>query len=286
MSGSESGFPPRRVVVALDASPASRAALGAAAWIASWSGAELLGLFVEDIELLRAARMPEVRQVLLASGQRDAFEAPALEAQLRELARGCRQALSASARGARVASAFRVTRGAVAAELLGACHASDLLVLGLSSRPASGSPRVGRTARAAAERSPGPVLLLREAEARGAVCAVFGRTRALGSALAVAARLAEARGAPLLAVATAGTREAALELAGEAAEAIAAEGREGRVLPVAPTEPAHLAAVLATQAPSLLVLDGDSPLASGPSLERLLERIPCGLLLLRRPSPG
>jgi nucleotide-binding universal stress UspA family protein len=286
VSGTGTGFAPRRVVVALDASPASLVALEAAVEIASWAGAELLGLFVEDIELLRAARMPEVRQVLLASGTGDAFECEALEAQLRELARRAQAALLAAADRGRVTASFRVARGAVARELIAACEASDLLVLGCSSRPASGRQRLGRTARAAVESAPGPLLVLREVARRGPLCAVFGRGRPEGSALSVASRLAAARGVPLLAIAAAATREAALELAGEAADAIAASGHQGRVLPIAPAEAAHVAAVLTAHAPGLLVLEAPGPIASGPSLERLLERLRCGVLLLRRGEPS
>jgi len=48
----------RRVLVAMDASPHSRAALEAAIELASHFEAELRGLFVEDINMLRAVGLP------------------------------------------------------------------------------------------------------------------------------------------------------------------------------------------------------------------------------------
>jgi K+-sensing histidine kinase KdpD len=48
----------RRILVALDASPDSLAALKTAADLARRMEAELMGLFVEDIELLRMADSP------------------------------------------------------------------------------------------------------------------------------------------------------------------------------------------------------------------------------------
>ena len=62
---SQSSSPIRRVVVALDASPCSRIVLRGAARISAALGAEVEGLFVEDIRLLTLAELPiaaEVRQ--------------------------------------------------------------------------------------------------------------------------------------------------------------------------------------------------------------------------------
>ena len=49
----------RRILVAVDASPHSLAALDAALRLAADLEAEIIGLFVEDINLLRLAGMPE-----------------------------------------------------------------------------------------------------------------------------------------------------------------------------------------------------------------------------------
>ena len=52
----------RRILVALDASPHSLAALEAAAELAASLRAELIGLFVEDANLLRVAGFPFARE--------------------------------------------------------------------------------------------------------------------------------------------------------------------------------------------------------------------------------
>ena len=48
----------RRIVVAIDGTPTSLAALEATGELASAWGAELVGLFVEDTNLLRMASLP------------------------------------------------------------------------------------------------------------------------------------------------------------------------------------------------------------------------------------
>ena len=53
----------RRILVAVDASTHSLAALEAASVLAEVLNAELVGIFVEDINLLRLAGLPFAREV-------------------------------------------------------------------------------------------------------------------------------------------------------------------------------------------------------------------------------
>ncbi len=56
----------RRVVVAVDGSPTSLAAMEATGELASVWGAEMVGLFIEDTNLLRMASLPFARASWLA----------------------------------------------------------------------------------------------------------------------------------------------------------------------------------------------------------------------------
>ncbi|MGB7837261.1 MAG: universal stress protein, partial [Terrimicrobiaceae bacterium] len=60
----------RRILVALDASAHSRAALEAACELALGLDAELSGLFVEDINLLRLAQLPFASEISYPSALR------------------------------------------------------------------------------------------------------------------------------------------------------------------------------------------------------------------------
>ena len=53
----------RRIVIAMDASPHAAAALEGAARFARVFGAELAAVFVEDVDLIRAASSPFAREV-------------------------------------------------------------------------------------------------------------------------------------------------------------------------------------------------------------------------------
>ena len=60
----------RRILVVLDASPFGLEALEAAAGLAARLRAELQGLFVEDVDLLRLAGLPFARELAYSSSQR------------------------------------------------------------------------------------------------------------------------------------------------------------------------------------------------------------------------
>ncbi|NIO41266.1 MAG: universal stress protein, partial [Burkholderiales bacterium] len=112
----------RRILVALDASPHSQAALRAAAELAAELKAELLGVFVEDINLLRLAALPGAEEVVSALGRARALDPVRLERALRLQAAELRRALESVAAETHVRWAFRVTRGRVVNELLSAAH--------------------------------------------------------------------------------------------------------------------------------------------------------------------
>ncbi len=135
MSSRSETFAPRRILVALDASVGSFAALEAAADLAGRSQAELLGLFVEDANLFRIARLPSARHVGLPSGADETLDVRAVENQLRAVAARARSALEAAGRRMQVRVTFQVARGHVAREVALAAEEADLLILGWASRP-------------------------------------------------------------------------------------------------------------------------------------------------------
>jgi hypothetical protein len=112
----------RRVVVRLDSR--ERAALRAAAALAAELEAELLGLFVEDPDLLSFAALPFARELCFTSATQRALDRPAMERSLRALAAELERACAAAMRGAAVPWAFRSTRGSLAAGLLAAAEES------------------------------------------------------------------------------------------------------------------------------------------------------------------
>ena len=181
----------RRILVALDASSNSLAALETAARLASRLKAELIGLFVEDIDLLRVAEFPFTRQVGLLSSTFQRLDLPELERQLRAQANQIRRALTAIAERAHVPWQFRVARGSVASEVLAAGAKADLTIVG--KRGWSLGKHVGSTARMVIFEGQGLTLVLQQREQLTApVMVVYDASAAAENALEAALNLANA----------------------------------------------------------------------------------------------
>lgn len=206
----------RRILVALDTSHASRAALESAAAYAQRLDAELFGLFVEDLDLIQLAALPLARETGLASATARALDPLTMQRALEAQANQARRALERIARRFGVRATFRVARGHVASELVAAAAEADLVALGLSGQMEMAGRRIGSTARAVVAHAQCSVLIEHGRERRGETVALAwedARTteRTLDRALAWAAmRAAELVVVPMVADSSA-RRDALLE---------------------------------------------------------------------------
>jgi nucleotide-binding universal stress UspA family protein len=182
----------RSIAVALDCSPHSRASLVAAAEMASRLRAELIGIFVEDINLLHMAGLPFVEEVRRYSAKTRKLDPDQLERLLRLQARQAGEMLQQTAEALTIRHTFRVLRGMVPEELMSAAPEADILVLGRSGRSPSCRKGLGSTARTALNEGKKTVLLMRPGvtAAEGPLLVLYdgseGSMRALGVALEIA----------------------------------------------------------------------------------------------------
>ncbi len=163
----------RRILVALDASASSLAALEVAAGLAACLRSELAGLFVEDDDLMNLAELPFAREFSLPGGTARPLDPARMKQELEQQAAAARRALQAEAQRRRLSWDFRVVRGRVENELRAAAAAADLICVGQGMRPMTRRARLGGTARRAAvgdtavlfvDRStvgaPGPIMVI------------------------------------------------------------------------------------------------------------------------------
>jgi nucleotide-binding universal stress UspA family protein len=182
--------PIRRILVALDASPHSRAALDAAARVASDVGAGLQGLFIKDESILRAARLPVAEEVRAFTRDPNEVGPGRMKRQLRYQAEQAKALLQQAAERADLPHDFTVAEGRVADELLAAAGDADLLTLGKTSHRSS-RRRLGVTARTVLSNASLPVLVAREPIARRRpLVTYFDGSDATTAALRMAALLA------------------------------------------------------------------------------------------------
>jgi nucleotide-binding universal stress UspA family protein len=272
----------RRILVALDASPHSLAALEAAVELAGRLRAELLGLFVEDINLLRLAGSPLAREVGFFSATRRRLDAQEIERQLRAQASRTRQALQRIAERARVRWSFRVARGVIASELLTAASEADLIILGRGGWSLTRRRQLGSTARAVLSEAPGLALILQHgAGLEMPVLVVYDGSPLAQKALAAAAALVEEEEGYLTVLILADGADAAHRLQKQAAGWLQERGVEVRYRLLTKLSVPKLAHIVQTEGRGTLVLPARSALLQGEVLLALLDEIEMPVLLVR-----
>ena len=255
----------RRVLVALDASPQSRPVLATAAELAAALRAQLLGVFVEDADLVLAAHLPIVRQ-LTVDGIRD-IDAAQVERQLRLQAQEVGRALAAEAQRVHVEWSFATRRGKVSVEVAAAAGKADLVVIGKGGWSSRG--RLGSTARRiAAECATASLVLACRPPAGSAIAVVHDGSSASGRAFGTAMELAEATARGLCVLVLAADEPARRALGQE----VRAAAPAAQILDtgMAPARPPNILAAAHVAHADLLLVPGGAPALPAEALVELL----------------
>ena len=127
---SESPNALRRVLVALDASRQSRWTLQIAAGLAARRNAELLALFIEDMNLVHLSGFPFAMEVDRMSAIERQFDAPVMSRSLRTQLNMVRRLLDQIRRDTTLNVSVRTLRGHYLSEAIAAATEMDILFLG------------------------------------------------------------------------------------------------------------------------------------------------------------
>jgi nucleotide-binding universal stress UspA family protein len=155
----------KRILVALDASPNSLAALEAAVDLATRFDAELAGLFVEDENIFRLADLPFVNEVGYFTGISRQLGSADLQRQLRVQSRMVRRIFSGISQRAQIRWQFHTARGPVVREVLTAASEADVLVLGRTGKSLRPHSRLGSTVSGILREQFGLLLIMHEGHA-------------------------------------------------------------------------------------------------------------------------
>jgi nucleotide-binding universal stress UspA family protein len=256
------------------------AALQAAAEMARWLDAELLGIFVEDIDLVRLAGLPIARRFGYYTTSQHSLDLAGIEQELRAQANQARRALAAAAQRAHLRASFRVTRGAIAAELIQASNEVDLIILGKSGW--SRRRRIGSTTRMVIAQSSRHILVLQQTFTTQPLLGVMvADSPGLDKTLEVAVNLLSGREGFLTAIIMAGEIEAARQLQVEVAQWLKSRGVQARYRWLVGIERSRLAALVRSEGLGALVLPASSGTLTGETLELFLEQTDIPVLLVR-----
>jgi nucleotide-binding universal stress UspA family protein len=211
MSTAPDAEPIQRILLAIDGSPHSLAAMQAAVDLSAGLDAELIAVFVEDLNLLRMAQLPIASEVSHYTASIHRLKPERIRRQLKAQAAQARSALARQARVQGVVWEFLVLRGDISLELLAKAEAADLMILGKAGW--SKRRRIGSTARLVIREAPSFVLVLQHGShwARP-VLLVYDGSPLSQSGLKVAQVLAEQSGQPLSVMTVARKKSDAMDL--------------------------------------------------------------------------
>lgn len=273
----------RRVLVALDASEPSRAALEAAAVLADRAGAEIAALFVEDENLLRLSGLPRATAFSRGGAPPCALDPVSMGRELRVVGEQMRRWVEDVASRLRVRATFRSTRGHVGAEILAAARGADLVVLGRRGQNA-GRGSLGSTARAVALAGGAVLLIAADERIESPVVVAVDGTAEGDAALDLAAAIARAARGPLVVLAVPGGGAPRQEVARRAQARLRDAKVEAQIRPIDRADAASLCAAARGAEGRTLVLplhlthDGDleACIAGAPGPVVLVGRVPAG----------
>ncbi|OOC10349.1 MULTISPECIES: universal stress protein [Thioalkalivibrio] len=262
-----------RILVLLDASHASQAALEAAATLAATLQGELQAIFVEEADLLRSAAYPFTREIGSLSGQPRPLETGLLETRLRRRAAHLRRAAEQAAARARIHCSLEVRRGSVRREVLALTTPGDFLVLGKIGWSAATGSRLGSTARSLVHEAPGRVHLTgtRPTRPDSPVLVVVDAPETAHEALVFARARARQQRRPLtVLLVPLDDPDAARERDRALSEWVATDDPPVRVRSLRSSAPRELLRTLERQPAAEVVLGRRSPLLAGPQGDALL----------------
>jgi len=278
MNEKSSSVPIRRILVAIDASASSLAALEAAASLAAKMQAELLGLFIEDINLLRFAGLPFAREISQLTVLARRLESPDMERALRAQAARAQRALALAAESMRVPWSFRTARGQVVESLLVAAAEADLVALGMTRRLA----HIDSTVRAVMQAVERPLLLMQQGMCiKPPVLTIYDGSETTARVLAIARELTQVADGEMIVIIQADDAETATHRQQEAASHLVGVGLNVRYLTLIKPDIMALARAIRAQSPGTLVLPSGLPLIQGEMINRLMEQAGCAVLLVR-----
>lgn len=276
----------RRILVAMDASQGSLAALETATALAELAHADLEGLFIEDADLIALANLPFSREVRLTGGTVQTFDLAALEHDLRMQAVAARRAMQRAASGRRLRWTFRSVRGSVFSELAAAAREVDILCIGRRGQSPIRTARFGNTIRAALG-SAAMILVAGTGKIAlaGPVALVAGPAEVTEPELRFAAEVAGKTGQPLLIYVTGADSDAVAARRGQI-EAMLPEGQPVRFRLV---DNAHMPMLFdalrsGRQGLALCSVSGEEEHLAW--LERLVNSVDCPVLVFSAGADG
>lgn len=279
MRNSKDSMEIQRILVALDASPQSLVALDIAAEIASKFQAELIGIYVEDINLVRLANLPFSREIGRFSAISRPFDSSQLQNLMHAHARLVQRRLAFAARRTNLRWSMQVTRGSISDELLAAAQESDLIILGKTGWSRRLEP--GSTAQSILTRTNRQTMILsRKFQPGSPILVVFESTQTSRNAL-IAAAMVRVTENPLSVLILAESGDDAQIKQGEAEKILVPIGLQASYRWIQELDSSRLVLLARLERCEVVVLPTQVQAFPGEDIIRMLTESDCAVLLVR-----
>lgn len=270
----------RRILVALDTSRHSRAALETAAELAELSRAEIRGLFVQDAYWYKLGKLSFISEVSELTGTVRPIQHKNIEEQIRVLEYRVKRMMQEIIGKSEIPHTWETTRGTIEDEILAAAEEADLITIGRAGH--SKKKKLGRTAQTIIERADKPVLLLKEGLTLGhPVVVVYDGSSESQHGLEIALSLARKIESKLIVIALKNDPSAVRSERDKGLEQVVDDSASSvEVIVQKSADIGEFTASINRKNCGLLVISKNQPILGKISLSELMNLLACPILLM------
>jgi nucleotide-binding universal stress UspA family protein len=271
----------REILVAVDTSAHSEAALEAAVTLAKITEAHLNGLFVEEEHWNRVGQLPSVSTINALTGQSETVEKERLQRRVEQLAKRLERQLESISRRNEIRHTWNAVRGRVAEEILKAAKDADLITIGRRGRSFIQKSKLGSTTREIIRKADKPVLILKEGLRLGhTITVVYNGTPQSQNGLRMALNIARENEGELSVLVTDGSKSE-----GAGRDKSVEKMVENSPVPVTihllrQTSVGRFLNIINYEQSGLLIIPKNQSFLQGKALEITIEHIQCAVLLV------
>jgi nucleotide-binding universal stress UspA family protein len=268
----------KRILVALDDSKKAIDLLRSAAALAAQLDAELIGLFVEDTELLRAADLPIFMEINFDTRTRRKVDRFQIEHIYQERVDALLAEAERMLKEMDLEWRFTIARGSVVEEIQKAASDVDLLVM---ARSAVSKRRLGSTARSMARTVTANLLLIEPRSRQHTnLLVLYDGSEKSQQALEIASHLAEVQDISLVVVIAADSASAAEELKRLASDWLTFRRIATRFHLLVPPGVKKLRELIGSEGRCMLIIPEDNSMIHRDRLDEVLPKFRCPVFLV------
>jgi nucleotide-binding universal stress UspA family protein len=270
-----------KILVAVDTSAHSRAALEAAAIIAKITEADISGIFVQEEHWSHIGKLSAVNTVNELTGRSQLLKEEDLKQQIEMLASRLRRDLRQISRRHEIEHSWETRSGEVAKEILEAARDADLITIGRRGRSFIQKNKLGSTARQIIQKADKPILILKEGLHLGnKLTVLYNATPQSQKGLRMAMNIAEENSSELTVLVTEGAQSKDSERDKEVEKLVEDAPIPVNVVMFQQLDVGQFLNIVNYQHSGLLIIPKNQSFLQGDSLGITIEHIHCPVLLV------